>query len=270
METLLVERDRELPGLVTITLNRPQKLNAINATMHDELQRTCFDLQRDPEARVIIVTGAGRAFSAGADRGAFKDASSETPGTPALLAANPLADRVWAGMGSRTSAALEGLDQVTIAAVNGLAIGGAVVFLACLDIRLAAESAWFSIPEVDLHIPLTWSALPRLMRELGPARTKELVMTCDRFSTEEALRWGFLNHVVPDAELVPRTRALAAKLLAKDPMSLALTKSATRALANAMIPDYVTHGDPDYLLIGRALGQVATTASGAGSVASRR
>jgi enoyl-CoA hydratase/carnithine racemase len=259
METLLVERDRELPGLVTITLNRPEKLNAINARMHDELQRACFDLQRDAEARVIIVTGAGRAFSAGADRGAFKDASPEAPRTPAPLGANPLADRVWAGTGSRTSAALEGLDQVTIAAVNGLAIGGAVVFLACLDIRLAAESAWFSIPEVDLNIPLTWGALPRLMRELGPARTKELVMTCDRFSTGEALRWGFLNHVVPDAELLPRARTLAAKLLAKDPMSLALTKSTTRALANAMVPDYVTHGDPDYLMIGRALAQAGTT-----------
>jgi enoyl-CoA hydratase/carnithine racemase len=263
METLLVERDRELPGLVTITLNRPEKLNSINATMHNELQRACFDLQRDPGARVIIVTGAGRAFSAGADRGAFKEASAGAPRTPAPLGSNPLADRVWAGTGSRTSAALEGLDQVTIAAVNGLAIGGAVVFLACLDIRIAAESAWFSIPEVDLDIPLTWSALPRLMRELGPARTKELVMTCDRFSAEEALRWGFLNHVVPDAELVPRARALAAKLLAKDPISLALTKSTTRALANAMVPDYVTHGDPDYLMIGRALAQAGTTDRGA-------
>src|SRR5512140_3519382 len=157
METLRVERDRELPGLVTITLDRPEKLNAINATMHSELQRACFDLQRDPETRVIIVTGAGRAISSGADRGAFKDADPDAPRSPAPLAANPLADRVWAGMGSRTSAALEGLDQVTIAAVNGLAIGGAVVFLACLDIRIAAESAWFSIPEVDLDSPLAWS-----------------------------------------------------------------------------------------------------------------
>ena len=101
---------------------------------------------------------------------------------------------------------------MTIGAVNGLAIGGAVVFLSCMDIRLATESAWFSIPEVDLDIPLTWNALPRLMREIGPARTKELVMTCDRFSSEEALRWGFLNHRVPDGAGVPQARALAEKL----------------------------------------------------------
>ena len=130
-------------------------------------------------------------------------------------------------------------------------MGGAVVFLACLDIRLAAASAWFSIPEVDLDIPLTWNALPRLMRELGPARTKELVMTCDRFSADDALRWGFVNHVVPDGELLPRARELATKLLAKDPLSLALTKSTTNALAEAMVPAGVTHADRDYLLLSR-------------------
>lgn len=157
-------------------------------------------------------------------------------------------------MGNRTSAALEALPQVTIGAVNGLAIGGAVVFLACLDIRLAAQSAWFSIPEVDLDIPLTWNALPRLVRELGPARTKELVMTCDRFSSEDALRWGFVNHVLPDGELMTRARELAAKLLAKDPIALALTKSTTNALAEAMVPAHVTHSDPDYLFLSRLIG----------------
>ena len=106
-------------------------------------------------------------------------------------------ERVRAGMGNETARALESLDQVTIG-LNGLTIGGAVVFASCMDIRLAAESAWFSIPEVDLDIPLTWNALPKLMRELGPARTKELVMTCDRFSSREALQYGFVNHVVPD------------------------------------------------------------------------
>ena len=164
-----------------------------------------------------------------------------------------LQERLQSSVGNRTAAALEGLDQVTIGAVNGLAIGGAVVFLACLDIRLAAQSAWFSIPEVDLDIPLTWNALPRLMRELGPARTKELVMTCDRFSADDALRWGFLNHVVPDAELLPRARELASKLLAKDPMSLALTKSATNALASAMVPANVTYSDREHLMLSRLL-----------------
>ena len=153
------------------------------------------------------------------------------------------------------------LANVTIGAANGLAIGGAVVFLSCMDIRLAAESAWFSIPEVDLDIPMTWNSLPRLMRELGPARTKELVMTCDRFSAEDALRWGFVNHVVADTELLPRARALAEKLLKKDPMSLAMTKSTMSALPESLIPAHVTHQDPDYLGYARRLGKERNASS---------
>jgi enoyl-CoA hydratase/carnithine racemase len=240
-----------LQGLVTITLNRPEKLNAISFTMHREIQEVCRELANDASARVIIITGAGRAFSAGADLGGRASEATETPSPPAHTP--PLEERLRAMTGNRTSEALERLPQVTIGAVNGLAIGGAVVFLACLDIRIAAESAWFSIPEVDLDIPLTWNALPRLMRELGPARTKELVMTCDRFTTDDALRWGFLNHVVPDGELTSRARDLAAKLLAKDPVSLAVTKTTANALAEAMVPSHVTHGDPDYLVLSRLL-----------------
>ncbi|NJD66199.1 MAG: enoyl-CoA hydratase/isomerase family protein [Chloroflexi bacterium] len=255
METITIERDDELPGLVTITLNRPEKLNAINARMHAEIQQACRDLADDGDARVVIVTGAGRAFSAGADLGG----STSDPNRPALASANaersPLRERIRSSAGNRTCAALEGLDQVTIGAVNGLAIGGAVVFLACLDIRVAAESSWFSIPEVDLEIPLTWNALPRLMRELGPARTKELVMTCDRFSSEDALRWGFLNHRVPDAEILSRARDLARKLLDKDPVSLALTKSTCNALAESMVPAHVPHSDRDYLVLSRLLAE---------------
>lgn len=256
METLRIERDAELPGLVTITLNRPDKLNAINFRMHAELQAACGELADDADARVIIVTGEGRAFSAGADLGRRTPANEPaTPLSTANATPSPLLERIRSSTGNRTASALEGLDQVTIGAVNGLAVGGAVVFLSCLDIRIAAESAWFSIPEVDLDIPLTWNALPRLMRELGPARTKELVMTCDRFSSEDALRWGFINHRVPDGELLPAARAMAKKLLEKEPVSLALTKSTCNALAESMVPAHVTHADREFLMLARLLTQ---------------
>lgn len=260
METLLIEHDRELPGLVTITLNRPEKLNAISNTMHREVQQACLDLRDDADARVIILTGAGRAFSAGADLGS----STSGPGRPNLTGryggGSVLEERIRSSVGNRTSEALESLDQVTIGAVNGLAIGGAVVFLACLDIRLAAASAWFSIPEVDLDIPLTWNALPRLMRELGPARTKELVMTCERFSANDAFAWGFVNRVVPDAELLPRAREMAKTLLGKDEMALALTKSACNALASSMVPANVTYSDREHLILSRLLARERTRA----------
>jgi enoyl-CoA hydratase/carnithine racemase len=144
---------------------------------------------------------------------------------------------------------VESLPQVTIAAVNGLAVGGAVVLAACCDIRIAAESAWFSIPEVDLGLPLTWNALPRIMREIGPARTRELVMTCDRFTAQDAERWGFVNHVHADGDLMRQARALAEKLLAKPAVALALTKATTAAIAAQMAPAAATTHDPDLLLL---------------------
>lgn len=237
-ETIRVEADVELAGLTTITLNRPHKLNAIDAQMHDEIERACRDLRADARARVVIVTGEGRAFSSG------NDLTAERRGASSELEA-----RHVAGAGSRSSAALESLEQVTIAAVNGLTVGGGVVWVSCCDLRIAAESAWFSIPEVDLALPLTWNALPRLMRDLGPARTKELVMTCDRFSSDDALRWGFINRVYPGERLMPEARALAAKLLAKDAIALALTKTTTNALARQMVPSEATQTDVELLLL---------------------
>ena len=238
-ETLTVTHDRKLRGLVTITLDRPEKLNAIDAQMHEEIERACFELKHDGDARVVIITGAGRAFSAGNDLRPKKRPPAKSE----------LEARIIAGAGNRSSEAIESLDQVTIAAVNGLAVGGAVVWAACCDLRLAAESAWFSIPEVDLNIPMTWNSLPRLMRELGPARTKELVMTCDRFSAQDAERWGFVNHVCPDAQLMPEARALAKKLLAKDAMSLAIVKTTASALAKQMVPGEATQSDREMLLL---------------------
>jgi enoyl-CoA hydratase/carnithine racemase len=239
METLLVERDTDLPGLVTITLNRPEKLNAINVTMHDELQQVCRELQDDIDARVVIITGAGRAFSSGAEL------ASTRPGQPR----SDLDRRYRVSAGDRTCALVEGLDQVTIGAINGLTIGGGVAIASCFDIRLAAESAWFSIPEVDVELPLTWGTLPRLMRELGPARTKELVMLCDRFTSGEALQWGFVNHVYPDGQVLSEARKMAARLLAKDPMSVAMTKSATNAMAQLMVPGQAAHADREQMLL---------------------
>ena len=238
-QTIRILRDEDLIGLVTIVLDRPDALNAIDRKMHGELQAACLELRDDATVRVVIMTGAGRAFSAGAD---LRQPVLDAPSSEGEA-------RIRAMQGNRTCEALEALPQVTIGAVNGLAIGGAVVFLACLDLRLAARSAWFSIPEVDLDIPLTWNALPRLMREIGPARTKELVMTCDRFDASQAERWGFPNHVVDDDQLLPRE--LASTLLAKDELSIARTLSATRALAEATTPSFVTHADPDYLMRGR-------------------
>jgi enoyl-CoA hydratase/carnithine racemase len=238
-EHLQVHRDDELDGLVTITLDRPEKLNALNIALHDELQDVCGALETDHAARVVVLTGAGRAFSSGAELG------DRRPDRPV----NDIDRRARAHHGGRTCELLDRLPQVTIGVANGLAIGGAVVLLSCCDLRLAADGAWFSIPEVELDLPLTWQALPRLMRDLGPARTKELVLACERFTAEQARSWGFLNHVHPAEELPGAARSLAARLLSMDPLALATTTSACRALENTMVPKEVTWSDPELMLL---------------------
>lgn len=251
METVEVERPSDHTGLAIVRLNRPDKLNAISQQMHQDLQDVCHELSTDGDARVVVLTGNGRAFSAGADLGGAPNVGPNRTSGGRVDAADAHAARIASTMGNRTSAALEELPQVTIGAINGLTIGGGVVFASCMDIRIAARSAWFSIPEVELDIPLTWNALPRLMREIGPARTKELVMLCERFTAEDAERWGFVNHVVEDSELMPRALTTADRLLAMDPYSISVTKAATTALAQMMVPQQVTWSDPDMLLMGR-------------------
>lgn len=238
-ERLLVERDATLDGLLTITLDRPDKLNALDIQVHDELQHLCAELEDDPTTRVVILTGAGRAFSAGAELGSRR---AEPP-------VNDIDRLARAHLGGRTCEMLDRIPQVTIGAVNGLAVGGGVVLLTCCDLRVAAESAWFSIPEVELGLPLTWQALPRLMRELGPARTKELVMVCERFTSAQALQWGFLNTVVADDQVLPEARRLAERLLSMDPLTLAMTSRACAALENAMVPREVTWSDAELMLL---------------------
>jgi len=244
-ETLKVQREGPL---MTVLLSRPEKRNAINLRMHAELQQVCRELAEDFETRVVILAGEGAGFSSGADTSEWGQ-----PGPD-----NELELRHVSAVGSRSSAALESLDQVTIAAVHGFAVGGAVVFALCCDLRLAGESAWFSIPEVELGIPLSWNALPRLSREVGPSRALELTIICDRFSAAQAYEYGMLSHVVPDGEEMQAARELAAKVIAHPPLPVALTKATMRALKRGSEMGDTVYSDGDLLLYSRLMRQRAS------------
>src|SRR3990170_5366652 len=199
-ETITVERDG---AVMTVRMNLADRRNAINRQMHVELHDVCRRLGDDFETRVVILAGAGKGFSSGADTSEWRD-----PGST-----NDLQVRHTSGIGSRTSAAIENLDQITIAVVHGFAVGGAVVLTSCCDFRIAGASTWFSIPEVELGLPLGWNALPRLAREIGHARALELTITCERFSGRQAHEYGLVTHLCPDGEEERTARELAAKIV---------------------------------------------------------
>jgi enoyl-CoA hydratase/carnithine racemase len=237
-ETIKVEAGDD--GLGRLTLNRPDRLNAIGATMLQELAEAArwFDSHR--EVRVVIVSGAGRAFCAGAD---LQDAAGASSSEPRSW----LYRREAGQYGLRAADAIEQMRAVTIAQVQGYAVGGGVVLMAVCDLRVAAEDASFFIPEIDLGIPLAWGGIPKLVREIGPAMTKELVMTCRRFSPAEAKAMGFVNRVVPLAKLASETEALARELLAKPSVPVAITKEHVNAVTRAMSAGITAFADGDLL-----------------------
>lgn len=243
-ETLRVARDG---AVMTVWMNRPEKRNAINRQMHHDLQRLCLELNEDFETRVVVLAGEGRCFSSGADTSEWGQ-----PGPD-----NELELRHQSGIGSRTSTALESLDQITIAAVHGFAVGGGVVLAVCCDLRVAGRDAWFSIPEVELGIPLSWHALPRLARELGHARALELTVLCERFSAEQAHQYGLVTHLASDGEELTLARELAAKVVAKPPLPVAVTKAQMKAIRRGTEMGESAFSDPDLLLYSRLLQQRA-------------
>jgi enoyl-CoA hydratase/carnithine racemase len=241
-ETLKVEREG---ALMLVRFNRPEKKNAINRQMHLELQAVCRQLADDFETRVVILCGEGGVFSSGADTSEWRDSASN----------NELEVRNTSGIGSRTSAAIEGLDQITIAAVQGFAIGGALVLAACCDSRVGGESAWFSIPEVELGLPLGWNALPRLAREIGHARALELTVTSERFNAATAYEYGLVTHLAPDGEVEAKARELAERIIANPPLPVALTKATIKALKRGSEMGDAVYSDADLLLYSRLMAQ---------------
>jgi enoyl-CoA hydratase/carnithine racemase len=243
-ETLNVDREG---AVMTVRFNRPDKRNAINRQMHLDLQDICQKLASDFDTRVVILTGEGAGFSSGADTSEWGQPGPE----------NELELRHQSGIGSRSSNAIDALDQISIAAINGYAVGGAAVLAVCCDFRIAGESAWFSIPEVELGIPLSWNALPRLAREVGHARALEMTVLCERFSARQALDWGLVTHVVPEGEELDAAHELAAKIVAKPALPVALTKASMKAIKRQTEQGEVAYSDGDLLLYSRLLQQRA-------------
>jgi enoyl-CoA hydratase/carnithine racemase len=215
----------------------------MNATMLRELAAAAYWFDQQEDLRVVIISGTGRAFCAGADL-------FESPTTDLLSESGKswLSRREVAQLGRRMADAIEQMHATTIVRLHGHIVGGAVVLAPACDLRIAADDARFSIPEVELGIPLTWGGIPRLVREIGPALTKELVMTCRPFSAQEARAMGFLNRAVPVTELDQQVEHLAAEIIAMPSVPVAITKEHVNAIARVMSAGLTVFADGETLL----------------------
>ena len=153
--------------------------------------------------------------------------------------------REAADAGRSMADALEAMRAVTIARLQGWCVGGGLVVAAACDLRVAADSARFSIPEIDLGIPLAWGGIPRLVREIGPALTKELVITCREFSPAEAQAAGFLNRVVAEADLDASVDSLADQVASRPVLPVAATKAHVNAVTAQMVGTARAWSDAD-------------------------
>lgn len=187
----------------TVTLDRPARLNAISAAMVADLVAAAGWLDRQDGVRAVVIQGAGRCFSAGADIDEFRDRYADDA-VPDRAASVEEARR-----GAAMCDAIEGMRAVTVAAVHGVAMGGAVALMAACDLRVVADDARIVVPEAAMGLPLAWGGVPRLVRELGPGVARDLLLTGRPLLAEEAVRRGFAVAAHPRAELACAARELA-------------------------------------------------------------
>lgn len=222
--------------VATVTLHRPDKLNALSRDLLSEIVRASQWLGERDDLRVVIVRGSGGNFSAGFDLNDFTAAAGGT------------AARDTADLGRRATEALARVPQITVAAVEGHCVGGGLVLVGACDLRYATPATRFRIPEVDLGIPLAWGGIPRLVREIGPALTKELVLTCRSFDASEAVAIGFLNGVVAADDLTSHVEQLAQSLAAKPQYALRTTKQHVEAVMDEIASTMRNTTDADVLV----------------------
>jgi enoyl-CoA hydratase len=213
--------------IATLTFNRPEKRNPLNEEIVLELESLLHQVRDDKEARVLIFTGTGNTFSAGADLSLMKGVTDREERQRIFV---PLGKR-RARLIGRVLRVLANLEQVTIAAINGYAIGGGWSLALGCDLRIAVEGAEFWFPEVDLGVPLSPDSTALLAAHIGPSLAKEIIITCRHFKAEELLPLGLVNRVVKKAELTATVRELAQSLANKNPTAVMVSKATVNALA---------------------------------------
>jgi enoyl-CoA hydratase len=214
---IVAERDG---AILTLTLNRPDKLNAIDGAMLDALGEMLGGIERNAEIRAVILTGAGRAFSAGAD---IKEWTALTPLE---------FGRSWGLRGHALFDRLAALAPPVIAAINGIAFGGGLELALCADIRIASTEARLGLPEVTIAALPGWGGTQRLPRLIGAGRAKHMILTGQPIDAARAEAWGLVSDVVAADALLARAQELATQIAANAPLSV----QASKRLIDAALP----------------------------------
>jgi enoyl-CoA hydratase len=209
-KTIRIEKKE---GIGCLTLNRPEVRNAFNQKMIDEIRNALSFIDNDEEIRVLIITGAGKAFQAGAD-------------IAELSVMKPMDILRWNEGIVRINAALEKLRQPVIAAINGAAMGGGLELAISCTLRVIEESAKMAIPEVKLGIIPGTGGTQRLPRLIGKGRAAEILLTGEPIDAQEAYRIGLVNEVVPNGEAVNGAEEMARKIMANAPIAVEMAKDA--------------------------------------------
>ncbi len=223
----------ERKGLIaTVILDRPDRRNSLSDEMLAELVSAFAALRDDESSRVVVLTGTPPIFSAGADA-PFKKGMSEEERRRMFTARKSQFRRLF----ERANVLLEGLEQVTVGAINGHAVGGGWGLALACDFRVAAAEAEFWIPEVDLGVPLGVATTTRFVRFVGPTRAKEIIIGGRRYSAAEALTLGLVNEVHPGARLAEAVQTFADRLAAKPFRPMAEMKARINAIARTGMPE---------------------------------
>jgi len=208
-ETIIVEIE---DGIGTVTLNRPEVLNALNSQVFTEVGEACAELGADDSVRVVIITGGEKVFAAGAD---IKQLST--------------LNAVDVAVGNRPSIKafdiIENLNKPVIAAIAGYALGGGCELTLVADVRIASEDAQFGLPEIKLGILPGAGGTQRLPRLIGAGKAKEMIFSGDFISAEEALRVGLVNKVVPANQLLVEAKKMAKRFAARGAVAIRLAKT---------------------------------------------
>jgi enoyl-CoA hydratase/carnithine racemase len=243
--TLELERDPDRPEVLRVWLNRPQRRNAVNNRMMKELGDVFLGLQEDFTTKVVVLGGRGLSFCAGADR---KD--DDQPLEPTT---SEREQRFRNHLGRRAARAIEECEIPVVARVQGHASGGGCVWAVSCDFRVSTDDAVFWYPEIELGVPLTWAATPRLVQEIGMARARQMVMLCERVDGRLAERWGLVHEAVPAAQLDEAVERWVGRILAMPETALHMTKTQFRGYGRTQAMGDVSEADGDQIELARRL-----------------